>query len=102
VPDGYSVSQEAMVKGAQAVDEATRLIKQHMLQLDSEVQTMFGGWQSTAAKSFGNLHASWIAQQQKLQGALEDMHNALVQTKQTYAAQEDDQSGQFNSITGQL
>jgi len=102
VADGYSVQQETMVKGAQAVDEATRMIKQHMTQLDSEVQTMFGGWQSQAAKTFGNLHASWIEQQQKLQTALADMHNALVSTRQTYAGQEEEQTSQFNNIAGQL
>jgi len=100
--EGYEVQQETMVKGAQAVDDASTLIRQHVQSLDSEIQTMFGGWSSGAQRSFGNLHANWTAQQQKLLGALQDMHGALVQTRQTYSAQEESQTSQFDNISGQL
>ncbi|HVQ93662.1 MAG TPA: WXG100 family type VII secretion target [Mycobacteriales bacterium] len=99
---GYDVQQDAMAKGAAAVDEAGTLVRQHMQTLDSEIQTMFGGWTSGAQRSLGNLHANWVAQQQKLLTALQEMHGALVQTKQTYAAQEESQTSQFDSIAGQL
>lgn len=91
-----------MAKGAGAVDEASTQIKQHLQTLDSEIQTMFGGWNSDAQRSFGNLHARWVAQQQKLLTALQEMHGALVQTRQTYAAQEESQTSQFDNIAGQL
>jgi WXG100 family type VII secretion target len=99
---GYEVQQEAMGRGASAVDEASTQINQHMQTLDSEIQTMFGGWQSGAARSFGNLHTNWVAQQQKLVSALQEMHSALVQTSQTYSAQEESQTSQFDNIAGQL
>jgi WXG100 family type VII secretion target len=99
---GYDVQQEAMTKGAQAVDEASTQLRQHMQTLDSEIQTMFGGWNSGAQRTFGNVHANWTAQQQKLLTALQDMHGALVQTKQTYSAQEESQTSQFDNIAGQL
>jgi len=102
VTGGYGVQQEAMAKGAGAVDEASTQIKQHLQTLDSEIQTMFGGWNSDAQRSFGNLHARWVAQQQKLLTALQEMHGALVQTRQTYAAQEESQTSQFDNIAGQL
>jgi WXG100 family type VII secretion target len=102
VAGGYDVQQEAMQKGATAVDETTTLIKQHMQTLDSEIQTMFGGWNSGAARSLGNLHAAWVGQQQKLVNALAEMHTALVQTRQTYAAQEESQTSSFDNIAGQL
>jgi WXG100 family type VII secretion target len=102
VAGGYDVQQDSMAKGAAAVDEAGTLIKGHMQTLDSEIQTMFGGWNSGASRSFGNLHANWVAQQQKLTNALNEMHGALIQTKQTYAAQEESQTSQFDNIAGQL
>jgi len=99
---GYEVQNEAMVKGAQAVEEASTVIRQHLQTLDAEIQTMFGGWTSGAQRSFGTLHANWVAQQQKLVTALDDMHGSLVQTRQTYSAQEEAQTSQFDNIAGQL
>jgi WXG100 family type VII secretion target len=99
---GYNVQQETMAKGAQAVDSATEQINGHLQRLDSEVQTMFGGWKGNAQRAFGELHANWVNQQQKLQQALRDMHEALVATGKTYDAQEEQQAGQFGNIAGQL
>jgi WXG100 family type VII secretion target len=98
----YSVQQEAMAKGALAVDEASTRIDGHLKQLDGEVQTMFSGWSSDASRSFARLHVSWAEQQTKLLTALREMHGALVATGQTYAAQEEQQSGSFSHIAGQL
>jgi WXG100 family type VII secretion target len=99
---GYNVQQETMAKGAQAVDSATEQINGHLQRLDTEVQTMFGGWKGNAQRAFGDLHANWVGQQQKLQTALRDMHEALVKTGQTYNAQEENQAGAFTNIAGQL
>ncbi|MFI7589854.1 WXG100 family type VII secretion target [Spongisporangium articulatum] len=98
----YSLQQEAMAKGAQAVDDASVQIDGHLKKLDAEVQTMFGGWSSDAQRSFATLHANWVAQQNKLTTALRDMHTALVSTANTYAQQEEQQSSAFNHIAGQL
>lgn len=91
-----------MVKGASAVEEASTLIAGQLKTLDAEVQSMFGGWNSRAQKSFATLHVSWVEQQQKLQTALVDMHSALVSTNQTYVAQEETEAGAFSHIAGQL
>lgn len=99
---GYSVEQEAMARGSQAVEEATVLIGGQVKRLDSEVQAMFGGWGGQAQVAFANLHGNWVAQQQKLLAALRDMQAALVSTSRTYAAQEEEQSGAFGHIAGQL
>lgn len=100
--NGYSLEQQSMAKGAAAVEEATTLIDGHVKTLNSEVETMFGGWSSDAQRSFANLHASWVTQQQKLLTALADMHTALVATGQTYANQEQQQASVFGNIAGQL
>jgi WXG100 family type VII secretion target len=102
VGSGYGLEQDTMQKGAQAVDEATALIRQHMQQLNTEVETMFGGWRSQAQGSFAVLHENWVSQQTKLHTALQEMHAALVQTATTYAGQEEHQASQFNNIAGQL
>jgi WXG100 family type VII secretion target len=99
---GYNVQHEAMAKGAQAVDSATEQINQHLRKLDTEVQTLFGGWKGSAQRAFGDLHANWVAQETKLHTALKDMHDALVKTGQTYNAQEENQAGSFSNIAGQL
>ncbi len=91
-----------MAKGAASVEEASTLIDGHVKTLNSEVETMFGGWSSQAQRSFANLHANWVEQQQKLLTALRDMHTALVSTGHTYAAQEEQEAGAFGHIAGQL
>jgi WXG100 family type VII secretion target len=102
VADGYAVQHESMAKGATAVEEAATLIGGHLKTLDSEVQTMFGGWNSRASKAFATVHMNWTEQQTKLQTALVDMHTALVSTNQTYQAQEEQESSAFGNIAGQL
>jgi len=91
-----------MAKGAAAVDEASTLIDGHVKTLNSEVESMFGGWSSQAQQAFANLHTSWVEQQAKLLTSLRDMHSALVTTGQTYTTQEEQQSGAFSHIAGQL
>lgn len=99
---GYSVQQESMARGATAVEEATSLIDGHVKTLNSEVESMFGGWSSQAQLAFANLHTSWVEQQQVLLNSLRDMHTALVSTGQTYSNQEESQAGAFSHIAGQL
>jgi WXG100 family type VII secretion target len=91
-----------MVKGASAVEEASTLIDGHVKTLNSEVESMFGGWAGQAQASFATLHANWVEQQAKLLGALREMHSALVSTGATYARQEEEQSGAFSHIAGAL
>jgi len=91
-----------MTKGASAIDEASTTIDGQLKKLDSEVQTMFSGWSSEGQRSFSQLHLNWTQQQTKLLTALREMHTALVSTGKTYQAQEEQQSGAFNNIAGQL
>jgi WXG100 family type VII secretion target len=102
VAQGYSLEQESMARGASAVEEASTLIDGHVKKLNSEIESMFGGWSSQAQRSFANLHANWVAQQQKLITALRDMQAALVSTGQTYERQEEQEAGAFGHIAGQL
>lgn len=99
---GYGTEQESMTRGAAAVEEAATTITQQLGRLDSEVETMFGGWSSDAQRSFAALHAAWAEQQQKLVGALHQMHVALVKTGQAYAAQEEQQSDTFRNMSGDV
>jgi WXG100 family type VII secretion target len=96
----YSLEQESMAKGATAVDDASVQIDGHLKRLDSEVNTMFGGWNSQAQKKFQTLHMRWVEEQSKLTTALRDMHTALVATGQTYAQQEEAQGSAFDHIAG--
>jgi WXG100 family type VII secretion target len=99
---GYSTESESMAKGAQAVEEATGHIHQHLGTLQQHVDTMLSQWKGGASRSFGNAHTAFAEQGQKLNNALRTMHEALVKTGTTYAAQEEQQSGNFSHIAGQL
>ncbi len=99
---GYTNEAESMAKGAQAVEEATTLIHGHLGTLRQHVETMQSQWRGDASVSFGNAHAAFAEQGQKLNNALRTMHEALVQTTKTYEAQEADHSASFNSIATQL
>jgi len=99
---GYETSDESMAKGAQAVEEATTHIHQHLGTLQQHVDTMLSQWRGGASQSFGNAHTAFAEQGQKLNNALRTMHEALVQTSRTYHAQEAEGSSSFNSISGQL
>ena len=99
---GYETESESMAKGAQAVEEATTLIHGHLGTLQQHVDTMLSQWRGGASHSFGNAHAAFAEQGQKLNNALRTMHEALVQTAQAYQAQEADGSASFNSIATQL
>lgn len=98
----YSVEQEAMAKGATAIDDASTKIDGHLRKLDGEVQTMYSGWSSEGQRAFAGLHVRWTQEQTKLLTALREMHTALVSTSKTYQAQEEQQSGAFNHIAGAL
>jgi WXG100 family type VII secretion target len=99
---GFGTESESMAKGAQAVDEATTLIHGHLGTLQQHVDTMLSQWRGGASQSFGNAHAAFAEQGQKLNNALRTMHEALVQTAHTYQAQEADGSASFDSIATQL
>ncbi len=99
---GFGTESEAMAKGASAVEEATTLIHGHLGTLQQHVDTMMGHWRGNASRSFGNAHAAFAEQGQKLNAALKAMHEALVQTARTYQTQEEEHSSSFNSIAGQL
>ena len=91
-----------MAKGASAVDEASVQIDGLLKKLDAEVQAMFGGWSSSAQRSFAGLHGNWVAQQNKLVTSLREMHAALVSTQATYERQEESQAASFGHIAGAL
>jgi len=99
---GFGTESEAMAKGAQAVEEATTRIHQHLATLQQNVDTMLSHWRGDASTSFGNAHEAFAQQGRKLNDALHAMHEALVQTTRTYQAQEEQHSSQFNTIANQL
>jgi len=99
---GFTNESESMRKGAEAVDEATGHIKTHLGTLQHYVDDMMSQWRGNAARSFGGAHGAFAQQGEKLNNALRNMHTALVQTSQTYAAQEQEGSSSFNHIAGQL
>jgi len=99
---GYQTESESMAKGAQAVEEATVLIRGHLGTLQQHVDTMLSHWRGGASRSFSNAHTAFALQGQKLNDALRAMHEALIQTAKTYQAQEAEHSSQFSNIAGQL
>ena len=99
---GYTTESESMARGAQAVEEATSRIHQHLATLQQHVDTMLSHWRGNASMSFGNAHEAFALQGRKLNDALHAMHEALVQTSRAYQAQEEQHSTQFNSIANQL
>lgn len=99
---GFTNESDAMRKGADAVDEAAGHIKTHLGTLQQHVDHIMSKWSGNAARSFGGAHGLFHEQGQKLQSALANMHTALVQTAKTYQATEEQGSGQFSNIAGQL
>ncbi|MDT0202159.1 WXG100 family type VII secretion target [Nocardioides sp. AE5] len=99
---GFNTSQEAMAAGAAHVDEATQQVQGHINTLRNEVTTMLGGWGGSAASAFGNLHTNFEAQANKINASLGAMHEALVSTRATYAAQEEQESAAISSMSSQI
>lgn len=95
---GFEVEQEAMAKGAAAIEDASAQIDGILKKLDGEIQIMFGGWKSNAASSFGALHTAWVSNQTKLTTSLREMQEALVATNRTYMQQEESQASAFGHI----
>lgn len=100
--DGFTNEHDSMVRGAQAVQDAHDKIKGLLGQLQGDVEAMRGGWKGTASNSFGNAHEMFNQQGQKLNGALDNMHQALVATGQAYAQSEEEGSSSFSNIASQL
>jgi WXG100 family type VII secretion target len=99
---GFTQDQEAMAKGAAAVDNASKEIHKHLQVLQGHVDHMRSKWTGGAARSFTGASDAFGQQAQKLNGALQNMHDALVQTKIAYAGQEENESSSFNNIASQL
>jgi ESAT-6 family protein len=102
VVDGFTQDQDAMHKGATAVDDAHKQIHRHLQTLQGHVTDMQSRWTGGASRSFVGAADAFHQQAMKLNNALDNMHNALVQTKITYAAQEETGSSSFNNIASQL
>ena len=98
----YTTSQEVMAQGAAKVDEATTQIQGHIQALRSEVETMMGGWRGEAASAFTQVHNSFEEQANKINGALRQMHEALLSTNRTYSNQESSQSQTLSGLAGQI
>lgn len=92
----YTVSQEAMARGAARVDDAANELHRTVARLRSDVDAMLGGWSGEAATSFVAVHQAFEEQAARITGALRRMHAALASTQRTYAAQE---SAQARSLT---
>jgi WXG100 family type VII secretion target len=87
-----------MQAGANAVESAQQAIQGHIGTLRGEVETMMGGWRGEAAGAFTNVHNSFEENAGRINSALQQMHEALVATHQTYGTQESDQSQTFTSM----
>jgi len=99
---GFNTSQEAMAAGAAHVDEATIQVHGHIGKLRTEVETMLGGWGGSAATAFGGLHQNFEAQAKRINDALAAMQQALVSTRATYVAQEEQEQAAITSLSGQI
>jgi len=91
-----------MQRGATAVQEAHGQVQGLIQTLRTEVETLMGQWQGSAAGAFVQVHEAFEAQAQKINTALDGMHTALVSTRATYGTQESDQTSTFNTMTGNI
>lgn len=98
----FSTEQGAMQAGANAVQEAHQQVQGLLGQLRGEVEQMMGGWGGQAAQAFMGVHEAFEGQANKINQALDRMHEALVATHTTYGTQESDQTQTFTSMTGNI
>lgn len=98
----FTTEQEAMQRGANAVQEAHQQVQGLIQTLSGEVEQMMGGWGGQAANAFVGVHEAFNGQATKINQALDRMHQALVSTHSTYGTQETDQSQTFTNMTGNI
>ncbi len=98
----FTTEQEAMQRGANAVQEAHQQVQGLIQTLSGEVEQMMGGWGGQAANAFMGVHEAFNGQAGKINQALDRMHQALVATHSTYGTQETDQSQTFTNMTGNI
>lgn len=98
----FTTEQEAMQRGANAVQEAHQQVQGLIQTLSGEVEQMMGGWGGQAASAFMGVHEAFNGQAGKINQALDRMHQALVATHSTYGTQETDQSQTFTNMTGNI
>jgi WXG100 family type VII secretion target len=100
--DGYSVETESMSRAAQAVDGATVEIHRQLATLQQHADATLAQWRGRAAKAFSGTHAAFAEEGQRLNNALRNMREILLNTGTTYRNQEDEHVGGFDSISSQL
>lgn len=93
----FTNSQETMAKGATRVEAASGDIQRTIGTLRGEVETLLSHWDGDAAGAFGKVHVNFEEQATKINGALRNIHEALLSTHKTYGNQESDQT---SSLTG--
>ncbi|HEX9230542.1 MAG TPA: WXG100 family type VII secretion target [Jatrophihabitantaceae bacterium] len=98
----FTTEQEAMQRGANAVQEAHQQVQGLIQTLNGEIEQMLGGWGGQAANAFLGVHEAFNSQATKINAALDRMHGALVSTHTTYGTQESDQSQTFTNMTGNI
>ncbi|KQY56340.1 hypothetical protein ASD66_01770 [Nocardioides sp. Root151] len=91
-----------MAAGAAHVDEATQQVQGHINTLRTEIETMLGGWGGGAATAFQNLHQNFEGQANRINSSLQSMQEALVSTRTTYAAQEEQESSNITNLSSQI
>ena len=74
----FTTEQEAMQRGANAVQEAHQQVQGLIQTLSGEVEQMMGGWGGQAASAFMGVHEAFNGQAAKINQALDRMHQALV------------------------
>lgn len=99
---GFGTNQEAMSAAAANVDDATQQVQGHIQTLRTEVESMMSGWGGAAANAFVGLHQNFEGQANRINDALRQMHEALVSTGATYAAQEEQEAQNITNMAGQI
>jgi len=98
-PSGaFGVEQEAMQRGATAVQEAHGRVQGLIQTLRLEVEAMMAGWSGRAANAFVGVHEAFEAQARSINTALDGIHAALVSTHTTYGTQEDNQTQALTNL----
>lgn len=88
----------AMKTGASAVQQAHSEIRSLLTQLQGDVDSLMGGWQSSAASQFSALHANWSSKASEINKALDVMHTKLGETDRTYVSNESQQTEAFSQL----
>jgi len=98
----FGTQTDQMAKAAQQVLQVSESLQQQMRSLMNNLEPLSASWQGTASSAFQQLMERFNQDSQKLSTALGNIANALDANSKSYAASEETNHSQINSILSGL